>query len=1089
MSATDSDSYLPEQPFTESIDSEVDLPEYPFTESQRRYLRIVNETTPLSDIIRAQAVRPQRPPKRHYLSRLTSISESISESQYSGVTEYYEEARVARSQSISLPDPIQDYFVPTTDPPSLSGDKVKTRNKIYRGLARLFSQSSTSLAELSSATKEKIKDFKLARSKSTFNLPGLVSPSPSASSSSTIIFPPHPAVPTRLNNRSTLPTAYSESAFSISSFEPLPTEPPSKWTKTRRGLRAVPQGQEELGGNHQQRPRISSGHWSSPHRPSRSTTDANGSPAASRLYAMRLSKASSSPRSPCIFDPITPPPPSLQTPHIFKPIISPSTPTGVSHLFTPVTSAASPTSKSAHNFKPVIVNKSQSPKSQHNFEPVILNKSQTPKSSHNLKPIIVDDLATPISPHTFTPLKSAPSPSFRSFPKFESDVCAGLNIHTGSSFCPSASTPSLCEFSHAAPQPFSPEAERFTPRRPPPFKTRYKPYTPRPYTEDKGVTFPNGLDGDNPYPRPYGGGWRNHPYHLYERLTTAQLLVDPYAKPPKPPKKKSSHNHYGGRSAAQRESTRYVHRASNGELHEAFEMVDLSTPKDEPPNVTLETDPDELLKPFVGTAATILQRVRGNLKLQHVKGYDPAGNIYFYEKSYVPRFTKHSLRPSKRPFSIRNLLNRRLYGRPGDGSNLLMPHIPFEVKIPGVDVPKEVKPDIEERAEAHTNEGTEINIRDMTEANIKKRPLSPYRNFLDDEWKAELKKAQTARQALQKKKARELKKKRKEEKKARGPFYSFKQHREERRLARAKKNYEKELEEEAKKEKTKASEPSILPHDLQSMNEPVDCQDFAFTQDAYEKQRAIALKEARSGKKNSSFPDPVSDSLPRPDGLHRNLFHDYDHADIDLRATALSTNACVSALVPRTKVSSASVNSRISRRDKANRTLMANADNKKREDDQHLAKGVSFKPDELGVWRTSKVEAKEADYAKHQELRQRKPRAEKMLAEQLQKKQESTPEKPLQPMANTPKSIATEFLGVSVSPPRIRTPDRYKSYTFEEAEQLVTPKSPQQCQYEADQAATPHSSTPFHLPSVEEEFDVEYEKQIADLSDTFREFL
>lgn len=86
MSSIDSDSHLLEQPSTdstdsgsalleylatESIDSETDLPEYPFNEEQRRYLRIVNQTTPLSDTIRAQALRPSRPPKRRYLSRLT----------------------------------------------------------------------------------------------------------------------------------------------------------------------------------------------------------------------------------------------------------------------------------------------------------------------------------------------------------------------------------------------------------------------------------------------------------------------------------------------------------------------------------------------------------------------------------------------------------------------------------------------------------------------------------------------------------------------------------------------------------------------------------------------------------------------------------------------------------------------------------------------------------------------------------------------------------------------------------------------------------------------------------------------------------
>lgn len=798
---------------------------------------------------------------------------------------------------------------------------------------------------------------------------------------------------------------------------------------------SVPQEQEKLSGT---RTRSSSIRWSLPPRPERSTTDANGSPAASRLHAINSSKASSSPRSTHNFDPITPPPPSLQSPHVFKPVIPPSTPTGSSHLFTPVTPAASLTSKSTHNFKPVIISKSQSPKSQHNFKPVIINKSQTSESPHNFKPIIVDDLATPISPHTFTPIsphtftpiKAAPSPSLKSFLNFESNDSATLNNNSSYSFCLPASAPVQIEP--------SPEAEPSIPSRPLPFKTRYVPYTPRPFTTDEKVTFPNGLDGDNPYPRPYGGGWRNHPYHLHERLTTAELLVDPYEKPPKPPKKKSSRNYYGGRSAAQRESTRYVHRASNGERHEEYEMDDLSSPKVKIPAVAPEAAPEDPPKPFVGTAATILQRVRPDLQITHVKGNDPAGNVYFYEKASCPRFTKHSLRPSKRPFSFRNFLNRRLYGRPGDGTTLLMPHIPFDVKIPGVDDQKE------------------------TEAKSvikKKEPRSGHVNFLDDEWKAQLKEAQAAAKARQKKRARELKKKRKAAKKARGYFYSFRQRLEKKRLARAKKNYEKELAEEARKEKMKAPEPSSPPDDFLIEHQPVEHHDFAFAQDAYEKKRAIAMEEARRGKKKVSFPEPVSDSMLTPGNLRHDFLRDYDPAGIDVRAIALST-------------------------------LLADPANKKRKDEQHIVKDCSLLPDEVDVWKTNKDDPKEADYAKNEEKRQRKLRAEKILLEQLLKNQESTPEKPLQPMANkTPKSIARESLRVTVTPPRIRTPDRYKSYTFEEAEQLVTPKSPEQCQFETDQAATPRSPTPYHLPSVEEEFDVEYERQIFDLSNSFREFL
>lgn len=77
-STESTDSDLPERSSIESITSESDLPEYPFTEEERRYLRIVGETTPLSDIIRAQALRPQRPPRRHYLHRLpVSVTKTV----------------------------------------------------------------------------------------------------------------------------------------------------------------------------------------------------------------------------------------------------------------------------------------------------------------------------------------------------------------------------------------------------------------------------------------------------------------------------------------------------------------------------------------------------------------------------------------------------------------------------------------------------------------------------------------------------------------------------------------------------------------------------------------------------------------------------------------------------------------------------------------------------------------------------------------------------------------------------------------------------------------------------------------------------
>jgi hypothetical protein len=288
--------------------------------------------------------------------------------------------------------------------------------------------------------------------------------------------------------------------------------------------------------------------------------------------------------------------------------------------------------------------------------------------------------ASPSSAFKHSPCSSAPSTSspVRPRPSFVPDASVSVQPQH---------SPEEIKF---APSEFVPSEAGFTNPRPARFKTRYKPYVPRPRPNPK-VTFPNGLDGNNPYPRPYGGGWRNHRYHLFERLSRSKLLVDPYAKPDKRPwnwflkkwftKKLSSHNYYGGRSAAQRESTRYVHRANDEVPGEAYEMDDLSTPEPNGSDTPAATTP----KSFVGTAVTILQAVRKDLKVSLTKARDPAGNIYFYEKAYVPRFTKHSLRPSKRMFSIRNFLNHRLYGRPGDGANVLMAHVPIDVSIPGVD--------------------------------------------------------------------------------------------------------------------------------------------------------------------------------------------------------------------------------------------------------------------------------------------------------------------------------------------------------------------------------------------------------------------
>ena len=124
-----------------STHSEPELPEYPFTEPQRRYLRIINETTPLSDIVRNQPSLPSLPPlrqiRRRYLNSylnsslpvspvlrlcadrcltFQSISESVDESAYSAVTDEFEEAHVARAQSIEIPERVTEHSAAVSNP-------------------------------------------------------------------------------------------------------------------------------------------------------------------------------------------------------------------------------------------------------------------------------------------------------------------------------------------------------------------------------------------------------------------------------------------------------------------------------------------------------------------------------------------------------------------------------------------------------------------------------------------------------------------------------------------------------------------------------------------------------------------------------------------------------------------------------------------------------------------------------------------------------------------------------------------------------------------------------------------------------------
>jgi hypothetical protein len=582
---------------------------------------------------------------------------------------------------------------------------------------------------------------------------------------------------------------------------------------------------------------------------------------------------------------------------------------------------------------------------------------------------------------------------------------------------------------------------------------------PRPRPNPK-VTFPNGLDGNNPYLRPYGGGWRNHRYHLFERLSRSKLLVDPYAKPDKRPwnwflkkwfnKKWSSHNYYGGRSAAQRESTRYVHRANDEVPGEAYEMDDLSTPKPNESDTSTDTTP----KPFVGTAVTILQAVRKDLKVSLTKARDPAGNIYFYEKAYVPRFTKHSLRPSKRMFSIRNFLNRRLYGRPGDGANVLMAHVPIDVSIPGVD-------DIDRRKILAAGRGE-------AEPKQKEHPLGDLDWLHNFDLDAELKKQRADRKAQEKKKAKELKKSRKGERKVPDFVSRWEERREKEALARAERNYAKDVEEERKQKEKAAvsSSPPAVPSsppavyhdsDFVERHEAVEA-----SREAQEVQRALEMEEACRGKKKVSFPaSPVR------------LRQDHGPAAIDVPVPLPSADtpemAFLSALEEHGTLTSRSIMLELE-------AQMAIVEKQRYERYKIRATKRVVK---LGKQvRASRDAAKNADLdntkkARHLERRQRiaRGRAEQLLAAKLREEQEAMEE------------------SLDITPPRLRTPNRYRDYAFEEAEQLVTPRSPEQAHFEAIQAATPRTPSSYVLPSVEEAVDEEDERQIVDLTNGFKEFL
>jgi len=268
-----------------------------------------------------------------------------------------------------------------------------------------------------------------------------------------------------------------------------------------------------------------------------------------------------------------------------------------------------------------------------------------------------------------------------------------------------------------------------------PFKVRYRPYVPR-ELDPPEVTFPNGLDGNNPYPRPYGGGKATDRYHLFETLPEPKLFADPDANPYKNTKKQSHHNYYGGRSAAQRESTRHVHRLNNDNLVVEYEMDDLPAPQPKPSKAPSDAKP----KSLVGTAVSTLTAARKPKPKPKAKA-------------------RHD------EFSISNLV--------------------AELKI--------------------------VNA---------------------------LEKAQEKKEAKERKKAQ----------KGPGLLSRWRQHREEQLLARAKRNYAKDVEEERKRKEMVAapSSPPVGQPDNGRVehHEPVEA-----SREARELQRALDMEEARRGKK------------------------------------------------------------------------------------------------------------------------------------------------------------------------------------------------------------------------------------------------
>lgn len=115
-----------------------------------------------------------------------------------------------------------------------------------------------------------------------------------------------------------------------------------------------------------------------------------------------------------------------------------------------------------------------------------------------------------------------------------------------------------------------------------------------------------------------------------------------------------------------KKATRYV--SSVGNLRGAYQGT---SPRATPPPWSPSTN----VPPVPAVPAVPPQPVRKGTKVKQSVVIGVHGEPLVYTKTTVPRSKDHSLRPSKSAFSIRNFINRDLYGKPGDGVVVRMPYI------------------------------------------------------------------------------------------------------------------------------------------------------------------------------------------------------------------------------------------------------------------------------------------------------------------------------------------------------------------------------------------------------------------------------